>query len=130
MPLVKIEIRKGKNAWYKKALLDGVHRALVDAFEIPESDRIQRLYELDDEDFEISSGKSGDFILIELTVFKGRSREAKKKLYKEMVDNLEKSLGVKRTDVFIVIHEPPLENWGIAGGVPADEVNLGFKIDV
>ena len=29
-PLVKIEIRKGKSAEYKKAILDGIHQALVD----------------------------------------------------------------------------------------------------
>ena len=38
-PLIKIEIRKGKSAEYKKAILDGVHKALVDAFKIPENDR-------------------------------------------------------------------------------------------
>lgn len=31
MPLVKIEIRKGQSAEYKKAVLDGVHEALVQA---------------------------------------------------------------------------------------------------
>jgi len=46
-PLVKIEIRKGFSAEYKKAILDGVHQALVDALGIPDSDRFQRIYELD-----------------------------------------------------------------------------------
>lgn len=130
MPLVKIEILKGKSPEYKKALLDGVHKALVDCFKIPDYDRNQRLYELDRENFEFSSNKTENFVLIELTVFKGRSYEAKKSLYKAIVDNLEKALGIKRTDVLIVIHEPPLENWGVAGGVPASEVDLGFKVDV
>jgi len=130
MPLVKIEMLKGKSSEYKKALLDGVHQALVDTFKIPEYDRMQMLYELDKENFEISSNRTEDFILIELTIFKGRSFEAKKNLYKAIVDNLEKALGIKRTDVMIVINEPPLENWGVAGGKPASEVDFGFKIDV
>lgn len=130
MPLVKIEILKGKNSEYKKALLNGVHQALVDCFKIPDDDRMQRLYELEKEDFEISSNKTENFILIELTIFKGRSLEAKKSLYKAMVDNLEKALGIKRTDVLIVINEPSLENWGVAGGKPATDVDLGFKIDI
>lgn len=130
MPLVKIEIIKGKSLEYKKALLDGVHQALIDSFKIPDSDRMQRLYELEKEDFEISPNKTENFILIELTVFKGRSFEAKKGLYKAIVDNLEKALRIKRTDVLIVINEPSLENWGVAGGQPANEVDLGFKIDV
>lgn len=52
-PLVKIEIRKGKSAEYKKAILDGVHQALVDALKIPDNDRFQRIYELDKEDFNV-----------------------------------------------------------------------------
>lgn len=130
MPLVKIEMLKGKSIEYKKALLDGVHQALVDTLKIPDYDRMQRLYELEKDYFEISSNKTEDFILIELTIFKGRSFETKKNLYKAIVDNLEKALGVKRTDVMIVINEPSLENWGVAGGKPASEVDFGFKIDV
>jgi len=34
MPIVKIEIRKGKSEKYKKAILDGVHDALVEAIKI------------------------------------------------------------------------------------------------
>lgn len=130
MPLVKIEMLKGKSSDYKKTLLDGVHQALIDTLKIPDYDRIQRIYELEKENFEISSNKTEDFLLIELTIFKGRSFEAKRNLYKAVVDNLEKALGIKRTDILIVINEPPLENWGVAGGKPANEADLGFKINV
>lgn len=130
MPLVKIEMLKGKTSEYKKTMLDQIHQALVDILKIPDDDRMQRLYELDKENFEMSANKTDDIILIELTIFKGRSYEAKKNLYHAIVDNLHKALGIKRTDVIIVIHEPPLENWGVAGGKPASEVDFGFKIDV
>jgi 4-oxalocrotonate tautomerase family enzyme len=130
MPLVKVEILKGKSQEYKKALLDGIHQALVDTLHVPEDDRIQRLYELEKDNFEIPPYKTDNFILIEMSIFKGRSYEAKKNLYKAVVDNLEKALRIKRTDVLIVIHEPPLENWGTAGGKPASEINLGFTVEV
>ncbi|MFB0919352.1 MAG: tautomerase family protein [Oscillospiraceae bacterium] len=130
MPLVKIEVLEGKSPEYKKALLDGVHQALVDALKIPDYDRMQRLYELDKEHFEISSNRTEDFILIELTIFQGRSFKAKKNLYKAIVDNLEKALFIKGTDILIVINEPPLENWGVSGGKPASEIDVGFKINV
>lgn len=130
MPLVKVEILKGKSKEYKKAILDGVHSALVEAFKIPDHDRIQRLYELDKENFEFPHTKSENNTLVELTVFKGRSLEAKKLLYSAIADNLAKSPGIMCEDLTIVINEPPMENWGIKGGKPASEVNLGFKIDV
>jgi len=130
VPLVRIEMLKGKRPEYKKAVLDGVHLALAEAFRIPDSDRNQRLLEFEKEDFEFSPTKTEQFTLIEVTAFKGRSAEAKKNLYEAIVRNLEKSPGIRSSDVIIVVHEPPLENWGIAGGKPANEVNLGFEIDV
>jgi 4-oxalocrotonate tautomerase family enzyme len=130
MPLVKITIRKGKSTEYKKALLNGVHEALVQSFKIPEHDRFQMLYELDKDCFEVPLSKTDNVTVIEITVFKGRSNEAKKQLYKSIVDNLAKNPGIKGDDIMIVLHEPPLENWGIRGGKSASEVNLGFKIDV
>jgi len=130
MPLVKIEIYKGKSKEYKKKLLDSVHSALVEALKIPEDDRMQRLYELELENFETNSDKSDKFALIQLTIFEGRSIEAKRKLYSAIVGNLNADLGIDGSDVLIVINEIPLENWGIRGGQMATDVNLGFKIDV
>ena len=39
-------------------------------------------------------------------------------------------LGVAPDDVFVILREPPMENWGIRGGVPASEVDLGFEVEV
>lgn len=130
MPLVKAELLKGKSPEYKRALLDGIHRALVDCFKVPEDDRIQRLYELEASDFVVEAGKTPDFILIELTVFKGRSLDAKRALYKAIADNLQAALGIKRTDILIVLNEQPLDNWGIRGGIPASEAELRATLNI
>ncbi len=115
MPLVKIEMIKGKNSEYKKTVLNIVHNGLVDAFGIEDWDRFQRITEFDRADFELPQEKSDDFILIELTVFPGRSKEQKKKAIELITSNLNKKLSIAPSDVFIVFYEPPLENWGIAG---------------
>jgi 4-oxalocrotonate tautomerase family enzyme len=130
MPLVKISLRKGRSPDYKRAILHGVHSALVEAFRIPDHDRHQQLYELDRDDFEISPKKSDRFVVIEIIAFPGRSFEAKKKLYAAIAQNLAKSPGISGDDILIILHEPPLENWGIHGGRLASEVDVGFKIDV
>jgi phenylpyruvate tautomerase PptA (4-oxalocrotonate tautomerase family) len=127
MPLVRIELVAGKSAEYKKALLDGIHNALVETIRIPDSDRRQRLYELDDFHFE-HTGRSDAYTIIEITMFKGRSFDAKKALYSAIARNLEAKPGIPGSEVSIVIHEPPLENWGIRGGKPANEVDLGFNL--
>lgn len=130
MPLIKIEIIKGKSDEYKKAILDGVHDALVEAIKIPDHDRFQRLYELDPINFEVPESKTDNVTIIEITLFKGRTIEAKKSLYKAIVDNLASNPGIDGDDITIVLIEPPLENWGVRGGKPASEVDLGFKINV
>ena len=115
MPLVKIEIIKGKSLEYKKTVLDAVHVALENAIQIENWDRFQRLYEIEDDLFERSESKTDKFTMIEITMFPGRTKEQKSKLYKEIVKELNQRLGIKPTDIFIVINEPANENWGLAG---------------
>ncbi|NOU18884.1 MAG: tautomerase family protein [Bacteroidales bacterium] len=129
MPLVRIEIEKGRSPEYKKAILDGVHQALVETIKIPDNDRRQRLYELDADHFE-HTGRTDQYTIIEVTMFKGRSNEAKKALFRRLVDLLITNPGIPSNDITIIIHEPALENWGIRGGYPASEIDLGFNIKV
>lgn len=130
MPLVNIEIRKGKSKEYKKAILEGVHRALVDSIGILEHDRFQRIYELDEDNFEAPADRTDAVTIIQITLFPGRSFRAKKKLYRAIVHNLGHDPGISGYDIMIVLLEPPMENWGIRGGKSASDVDFGFKIDV
>ena len=129
MPIVRVEICEGKSPAHKQAILDGVHAALVEAFKIPDSDRTHLLFELPPSCFE-AAGKSGNATMVTITAFAGRSREAKKRLYRGIADRLAASPGITGNDLMIVLLEPPLEDWGIRGGKPADEADIGFKVNV
>lgn len=128
MPIVHVHVRAGRTAAEKKAILDGLHAALVEAFRIPDHDRHQLLHEHAAADFETRHGDGA--VLVELSVFAGRSLDAKRRLYEAIVRNLERGAGVDPAKVLIVLHEPPLENWGIRGGRAAADVQIGFKLDV
>ena len=129
MPLVKISIRKGRSDSEKKELLNIVHSSLVDAFKIPEGDRVQRIYEFNEDQFEIPGDRTNKFTIIEIKIFPGRSFEAKKKLYKLIFKQL-KSLGYQDNDAVVVLSEPELDNWSVRDGVPASEMDLGFNLKV
>lgn len=129
MPLVRLEVRQGWSATQKQALLDAAHAALVEALEIPDQDRMQRIVEHTRADFELPPGRSDNFVLVEVMMFASRSRQAKRRLYQLLVRNFGE-LGVAPADVFVVLHEPPLDNWGIRGGQMASEVDVGFEIQV
>jgi phenylpyruvate tautomerase PptA (4-oxalocrotonate tautomerase family) len=127
MPLVHVHLRAGRTDAQRKQVLDGVHAALVEAFRIPEHDRNQLLHEHAPQDFEARYGP--DAVFVEITIFPGRTLDAKRRLYQAIVGKLE-SAGVPKDRVLIVLHEPPLENWGIRGGKAAVDVDVGFKLDV
>jgi phenylpyruvate tautomerase PptA (4-oxalocrotonate tautomerase family) len=129
MPLVMIETRRGLSAETKRRLFDAVHDALVAAFKIPDHDRGQRLMEYSPEDFEIPPGKGERFTIVTIEAFAGRSLDAKRALYREIVERLE-TAGVPKTDVFIVLKEIPTENWGLRGGVAGCDIDLGFNVRV
>jgi phenylpyruvate tautomerase PptA (4-oxalocrotonate tautomerase family) len=129
MPLIRVEIREGWSRAEKARLLDAIHAAAVEALRIPDEDRTQTLTERLAEAFELPPGKSDRFTLVEVTMFAGRSLDAKRRLYRAVVMNLGR-LGIPASDVLIVLHEVRLENWGIRGGTPASDVDLGFEVGV
>jgi phenylpyruvate tautomerase PptA (4-oxalocrotonate tautomerase family) len=115
MPIVRISILKGRSLEEKRAISGAVHEALVDSFRIPEADSNQRIDEYDPQDYILPPGRTEKYILVEITVFLGWSQEAKRALYRAIVRKLGK-LNVYPMDIFIILYEPPLENWGIRGG--------------
>ncbi|OGR17934.1 MAG: 4-oxalocrotonate tautomerase [Desulfobacterales bacterium GWB2_56_26] len=129
MPLVTVTMLKGKPKEFRKSILNVVHTSLLAAFKIPDHDRSQRIIEIDPDNYEYPPGKSDNYLTIEMTIFLGRSIEAKRTLYQEIVTGL-KALGITSEDILIVLQESPLQNWGIRGGYSADQVDMGFKLDV
>jgi phenylpyruvate tautomerase PptA (4-oxalocrotonate tautomerase family) len=111
------------------AVIDAVQSGLREALKIPEADRTLRLVEHPPSHFAVPPGGGEKFTLIEVTMFSGRSMGAKRALYQAIVRNLA-ALDVPSSDIKITLIETPRENWGVRGGTPASEIDLGFKINV
>ena len=129
MPLAKIEVRKNRPAAEVATLIEAVYKAQREALKVPEGDRQIRYIEHKPEHFAVPPGKTDNYTFVEITLFPGRSLEAKRKLYQSIVRRFGK-LDIAPSDIFIVLNEPSLDNWGIRGGVPASEIDIGFKLDV
>lgn len=129
MPLVKIEVRRSRSPEQVQAIMDAVHQAQCDALKVPQTDRQIRYIEHQAEHFQVPPDKTENYTLVDIALFTGRSLEAKRALYQGIVKKLG-ALGIEANDVFIVLNEIPLDNWGIRGGFPASEIDLGFKIGV
>ncbi len=129
MPLVRLSRRAGRPATENKSLLDAVHDALVEAFKIPQKDRHQQLIELDAAHFEIPADRGDAFTVVEITAYAGRSVDAKRAFYQALARRFE-LVGIAPRDLFVVINDPPLENWSPRNGESAADVKPSFKLDV
>ena len=73
-------------------------------------------------------GTSDKYTVIEISMFKGRSLDAKRRLYAALARELA-AFGLERRDVKVLIHEAERENWSV-GGVALSDVEAGFEIEV
>lgn len=129
MPFAKIEVRRPRPEPEVQAMIEAVYQAQREALRVPEDDRQIRYLEHKPEHFAVPPGKSENYTFVEILLFPGRSLEAKKALYASIVRRFGE-LGIAPSDIFIVLHEPPLQNWGVRGGQPASEVDVGFNLNV
>ena len=122
MPFVTVTTRAGKSPAWKRAVLDGVHRALV-ASGVPEADRFQRIIELGEDDFVVdprypdaANARTSDFCVIEVLWSVGRSVKVKRNLLADLTAKLRESPGLDPENVMLVFEETQWENWAFAGG--------------
>ena len=130
MPLVRIDIIKGRTAAQRRSLGDAVHRALVDALGVPAADRFQVIREHEANELVYDRGYLGirrtdDIVMIQITLSSGRTLEQKRRLYRAIAENLA-YLEVRAEDVLINLVETAWENWsfglGEASYAPAEKI--------
>ena len=131
MPSILIEIRQQYTQEQEIALMEAVHLALREAFKILPGDKNVRLIVHEPHRFACPPAREKPefYTHISIDAFAGRSLEAKRNLYRAIVNNLE-PLGIPKDHVKILLREVTKENWGIRGGQAGCDVDLGFKIDV
>lgn len=120
MPLVRIDLKRGKSAAFRRAIGDQVHRALVDEANVPAKDVFQVIVEHDDglvySPEYLGIHHSDEIVLILVTFLAGRTVDVKKALYRRIADLLEEHPGVPRDDVIIGLVEGARENWSFGRG--------------
>jgi len=121
MPLVRIDLARGKTEHYRRTVGDVVYDAMIATLNVPANDRFQIIAEHSDSDFIIDKTylgveRSDDVIVIQVTLNAGRSVELKRAFYKAVADGLHERLQLRREDVFINLVETAKENWSFGNG--------------
>jgi phenylpyruvate tautomerase PptA (4-oxalocrotonate tautomerase family) len=123
MPLVRIDLRRGRSAADRRAIADGVYQAMRETFAVPEHDRFIVINEHDDEanfDFDpayLGIPRGDGLVLIQITANNTRTVEQKKALYARIAALLAERPGVRPEDVLINIVEVGKEDWSFGNGV-------------
>jgi 4-oxalocrotonate tautomerase len=122
MPLARIDLRRGKPPAYRKAICDGIYRALRETFNVPENDRFLVVNEHDADNLIHANSYLGiayseDLVFIQITVSDTRTTETKQALFARIADLLTENPGLRKEDVFINLVEYKTENWSFGNGV-------------
>jgi 4-oxalocrotonate tautomerase len=122
MPLTRISLRAGKPAAYRRAIMEGVYKAMRDTFNVPEHDRFMAVSEHDGDSFDYGADylgihRSDDLVMIQITANNTRTLEQKKALYAAIVAALKSNPGIRPEDVLINLLEVPKENWSFGNGL-------------
>jgi hypothetical protein len=115
MPLVRIDVIKGRSSAEIECLLDAAHRAVVGAFGVPERDRYQVLTEHEPtririEDTGLGIARSAQVVLISVTS-RPRARDAKLAFYRLLCDELQSACSIGAHDVVVNVVTNTDEDW-------------------
>ena len=122
MPLVRIDLAKGKPAEHRKAIGEIIYKAMVETINVPADDKFQIITEHPPEELNFPKSYLGieyskDIVFIQITLNAGRTVEMKKAFYKRIADDLHTQLSIRREDVFIGLVEVAKENWSFGNGI-------------
>ncbi len=120
MPLVRIDLNRGRDAFQVSAITDAIHEALLETYGIPVRDRFQIITQhepgaLIAEDAGLGFDRSAGVVMIQIFTQRGRSTQAKQELYARIAERLGQ-VGVAGEDVFIGYVENGPEDWSFGFG--------------
>ena len=122
MPLVRISLIRGKSRDHVRAIADGVHRALIEAFDVPPDDRFQLIAQHDRDDLVYDPAylcieRTDDVVFIDIVASNWRSLAQKQALYRLIATHLACDPGLRPEDVIVVLTPNERADWSFGGGL-------------
>ena len=120
MPLVRIDLVRGRTPAELRALADTVQEVVLDVFAAPERDRYQVIHqhepdEIIAEDTGLDLDRSDGVVVIQVT-HQGRGREQKEALYAALAERLSERGQVRPQDLIVSLVENTKEDWSFGLG--------------
>lgn len=120
MPLLKFDIIQGRSDAQLRSLLDAAHQAMVQAFEVPASDRYQsvtqhRPGELVLEDTGLGYTRTSNVVLLTV-ISRPRSENQKVNFYRLLAESLQTNCGLSPDDLIVALVENSDSDWSFGQG--------------
>jgi hypothetical protein len=120
MPLLRFDLIQGRTDKEIKMLLDGAHRAVLAAFEVPERDRYQIVTEhapsrMIVEDTGLDIPRTEKVVVVQV-ISRKRKKKQKEAFYRLLCEELEKSCAIAASDVIVSFVENDDEDWSFGLG--------------
>ncbi|WP_439885323.1 tautomerase family protein [Pseudomonas syringae] len=120
MPLLKIDVIQGRSDEALATLLDTVHNAMVEAFQVPVRDRYQIVTEHEPsrmivQDTGLGLTRTQDVVVI-TAISRPRSADMKQTFYKLVAEGLEANCGISPQDLMISMVINSDEDWSFGLG--------------
>ncbi len=120
MPLVRIDLRRGKTPDYRAAVGDVVYDAMVETLGVPVDDRFMVVAEHDDglviHPTYLGIERSDDALMIQITLNVGRTVQQKRAFYAAVARGLHERVQLRQEDVVVSLVEAEKENWSFGNG--------------
>ncbi|MCK8782606.1 tautomerase family protein [Rhizobium sp. NTR19] len=120
MPIVRLDVVRGRSPEELNELLDTVHEAVVDSLGVPISDRYEILTEhLPSQIVALDTGlgfkRSESIVIVQITT-RPRSLGEKKSLYNRLAELLAERCGLPSSDLVVALVENTDADWSFGGG--------------
>jgi phenylpyruvate tautomerase PptA (4-oxalocrotonate tautomerase family) len=122
MPLVRIDLRRGKSSKYRAKLGELVYRAMRETINVPENDHFQVIAEHGADGLVYAPSYLGvertdEVVFVQITLNAGRTLEQKKALYARIAELMASEAGMRPEDVLINLVECTKEDWSFGNGI-------------
>ncbi len=122
MPIVRIDMIRGRTESQVAAIGEAVQRALVETMNVPQRDRFQVITEhapgrLVYDSAYLGVERGDGIVVVQVTLSAGRTTAQKQAFYARAAQLIAANAGVRREDVAISLVESTREDWSFGNGV-------------
>jgi phenylpyruvate tautomerase PptA (4-oxalocrotonate tautomerase family) len=119
MPFVRVDAYEGRTREQVRNLLDGIHRAVISAFGVPQRDRYQVYQEHSESSFVVQDtglniDRTRKVVVISITS-RPRTERQKTDLYEKLIEELQDS-GIDQNDIVVSIVTNGDVDWSFGNG--------------